>query len=221
MLPQTGMSTPPRYGGPASSDRPHGAHRFDVYSPKLQRQVTLFGRYALDLWTTLEASPQVISFCERPIKFPERGRNRCFDFWVSRPEADELLLLLRDNERPDGPGTPKQKMVAELEGTMLEGARIRCLDPVHVAGQKVALANWGAIIRDLSAFERFVPQSLCNELAVAMTQPQTIRQLQEGFVNHDNTMVRVAVYMLLHQGRASCKQLETHALGPDHLISAP
>lgn len=87
------MSTVPRYVQPVSSDRPQSAHRFDVYSPKLKRPLTLFGRHALDLWTTLEGSPQVRSFCERPLKIPGNGKHRCFDFWVSRADGEELLVL--------------------------------------------------------------------------------------------------------------------------------
>lgn len=69
------MSTAPRFVEPAVMDRPPKAHRFDVFSPKLGRQVTLFGRDALDLWTTLEGSPQVLSFCERPMRIP--GASNC------------------------------------------------------------------------------------------------------------------------------------------------
>lgn len=214
------MSTAPRFVEPAVMDRPHKAHRFDVYSPKLKRQVTLFGRNALDLWTTLEGSPPVLSFCERPMKVPGASKHRCFDFWVRRADGEELIVLLRESERDGANPTSKHETLAKLDGTTLDGALVRCFDPEHMADHAIALANWGSMIRDLSAFERFVPQTLCKELAAAIAQPKSIRQLQEEFAPHDSTTIRIGIYLLLHRGQAVCKQLATHILGPEHIIAA-
>lgn len=76
-------------------------------------------------------------------------------------------------------------------------------------------------IRDLSAFERFVPQSLCKNIADAIIEPRSIYELQEEFASHDSTTVKVGIYLLLHRGQAICKQITTHALGPDHVIATP
>ncbi len=215
------MSTAPRFVEPASSDRPHAAHRFDVYSPKLKRQVTLFGRNALDLWTTIEGSPLVLNYCERPAKIPGMPKNRCFDFWVHRADGEEFLVMLRESERADAEKPTRHQILAELDGKLHDGARVRCLDPDHMADHAIALANWGRMIRDLSAFERFVPHNLWKELAIAIAQPKSIRQLQEEFAPHDSTTVRIGIYLLLHRGQAVCKQIATHVLGPEHVIVAP
>lgn len=215
------MSTALRYIQPISSDRPPAAHRFDVYSPKLKRQLTLFGRGVLDLWTTLEGSPQVRSFCERPLKIPGNGKHRCFDFWVDRADGEELLVLLRESERKGSRAKAKHEAMAALDGTRLDGVLIRCLDPEDMTGHEIALANWGRVIRDLSAFERFVPQSLCKALADSIVEPRSIQQLQEEFASHDSTTVRVGIYLLLHRGQAACKQIATHPLGPEHVITVP
>jgi hypothetical protein len=215
------MSTALRFVGPVLSDRPYKAHRFDVYSPKLRRQVTLFGGDALDLWTTLEGSPQVLSFCERPMKIQGVSRSRCFDFWVRRADGEELLVLLRERERDGANPKSAHDILAKLNGTTLDGVLVRCLDPEHMADHAIALINWGSMIRDLSAFERFVPPALCKDLAAAITQPKSIRQLQEDFAPHDSTTIRVGIYLLLHRGQAVCKQIATHILGPEHVIAAP
>lgn len=41
---------PPRFVRAVNSTRPYGAHRFDLFGPKIGRRLTLFGRRALDLW---------------------------------------------------------------------------------------------------------------------------------------------------------------------------
>lgn len=48
------------------SGRPKGAPRFEFLAPKLKRGVTLFHPFQVRLWTLLESSPRVLSYCERP-----------------------------------------------------------------------------------------------------------------------------------------------------------
>ena len=46
--------------------RPRGAHRFEAFSLKLSRRVTLYRHAALEQWVLLETDPTVEAFCERP-----------------------------------------------------------------------------------------------------------------------------------------------------------
>jgi hypothetical protein len=49
---------------PFDSGRPKGASRFEFWAPKLKRRVTLFHAFQVRLWTQLESSPRVLSYCE-------------------------------------------------------------------------------------------------------------------------------------------------------------
>lgn len=211
------MESVPRYKEAVLNKRPYRSHRYDVYAPKLQRQVTLFGRNALDLWTSLEASAQVLTYCERPLLIPEARPQRAFDFWVQRPDGDELLILLREGDS-DSANEDAGTCVRKLDATTIDGIPIRCLDPNNMAQHRIALANWGTIIRDLAAFQRFVPEPLCRELLSTLGSGKTIGQLQSELTDFDSSTVRLAIYMLLHRGHAACKQLATLSLGPNHLI---
>jgi hypothetical protein len=51
---------------PVALARPRGAHRFEAFSLKLARRVTLYRFVALKQWVILEASPAVEAFCENP-----------------------------------------------------------------------------------------------------------------------------------------------------------
>jgi len=42
---------------PLTLPRPRGAHRYDVFSPKLGRRLTLYRRSAFEAWLILEADP--------------------------------------------------------------------------------------------------------------------------------------------------------------------
>jgi hypothetical protein len=51
MVGQTGVwsMTQPRFSRAVNNARPHGAHRCDLFGPKIGRRLTLFGRLAVDL----------------------------------------------------------------------------------------------------------------------------------------------------------------------------
>jgi hypothetical protein len=57
--------------------------RIEVFSPKLQRRLTLFSRDTQDAWILLEADPHVQSFCERPAYVGGKA-GRVLDFWVDQ-----------------------------------------------------------------------------------------------------------------------------------------
>jgi hypothetical protein len=214
------MESVPRYKESVLNRRPYHSHRYDVYAPKLQRQVTLFGRNVLDLWTFLEANAQVLTYCERPLLIPDTRPQRAFDFWVQRPDGDELLILLREDDS-DTANENAGVSVRALEAKTIDGIPIKCLDPNDMAQHRTALANWGTIIRDLAAFQRFVPEPLCRELLCSLGPGKTIGQLQSELTDFDSSTVRLAAYMLLYRGHAVCKQLATLPLGPNHVIERP
>lgn len=215
------MASAPRFRESAFNRRPYGCHRYDVYSPKLHRQITLFGRDALDLWTTLEASSQVLSYCERPLLIPDSRPQRAFDFWVQRSQGEELLLLKRTGELKADAEEDVALDAQALSDTSVQGISVRCIDPADLAQHRIALANWGSIIRDLAAFERFIPEPLYREIKANLGRGKTIAQLQSELPDFDGSTVRLAVYVLLHRGQAICSQLATGVLGSNHVIEHP
>ncbi|ASL48832.1 hypothetical protein bAD24_p00645 (plasmid) [Burkholderia sp. AD24] len=60
--------------------RPRGAHRYDVFTPKLGRRLTLYRRSAFEAWLMLEADPASRTFCERLGFMAVDGQRRVVDF---------------------------------------------------------------------------------------------------------------------------------------------
>jgi hypothetical protein len=65
-----------RYDNAIEIRRRPWQRRIEVYSPKIQRRLTLFSRDSHDAWILLEADPEVRSLCERPayVAGEEAGR---------------------------------------------------------------------------------------------------------------------------------------------------
>lgn len=215
------MACVPRFKESAFNRRPFGCHRYDVYSPKMHRQLTLFGRQALDLWVTLEASSPVLSYCERPLIIPGSRPARAFDFWVKRVEGEELLVLMRSRDQKPSDNDEPTSDIQALSGTLVEGIPIRCIDPRDMTDHQIALANWGSIIRDLAAFERFIPEPLCTSVKAKLDSRKSIAQLQSELSDFDASTVRLAIFLLLHRGEAVCSELATHRLTRNHFIARP
>lgn len=215
------MACVPRFKESASNRRPFGCHRFDVYSPKLHRQIMLFGRQALDLWVTLEASSSVLSYCERPLIIPGSNPARTFDFWVKRVEGEELIVLMRNHDQKSSDNDEPASNIQALTGTFVEGIPVRCINPSDMNDHQIALANWGSIIRDLAAFERFIPEPLCNDVKARLDSRKSIAQLQSELSDFDASTVRLAIFLLLHRGEAVCSELATDRLTRNHLIARP
>ena len=78
---------------PIAFARPRGAHRFDAFSLKLQRRLTLYRRSALEAWLMIESDPVVHSFCERPGLVRLDGQRCVADFWVRFADCEELVVL--------------------------------------------------------------------------------------------------------------------------------
>ena len=213
------MGVSPRFKQPAYNRRPFGSHRFDVFSPKISRQLVIFGMSAVDLWTTLEADPDILTFCERPMLIPDTRPCRAVDFWVESKHGEQLLVLQRSSAASGGDGvTPDETVTAP---SLIDGMAVRYVPISDFDQARTRLTNWGWIIRDLAAFSRFVPESLCREVAMSIGGGKSIAQLQSDLAEFDSSTVRLAVYLMLHRGQAVCRQLATHALAPTHVVELP
>ncbi|KWB49499.1 hypothetical protein WL35_07290 [Burkholderia ubonensis] len=89
----------PRFRSAVNDDaRPFGTHRFDVFGPKVDRPLTLYGLNAFYLWLRLEADSRVRTYCERPMRIPDTRPTRAVDFWVLEEGQERMLIVLRPSE---------------------------------------------------------------------------------------------------------------------------
>ena len=51
---------------PLTAKRARSLHRYQTWSPKLKRRISLYIRPSLSVWILIEASPDIEQFCERP-----------------------------------------------------------------------------------------------------------------------------------------------------------
>jgi hypothetical protein len=207
------MPNTPRFIEAADNTRPHLSHRYDVLAPKLKRNLTLFGLTSVEVWTMLEADPDVDCYCERPLVLPDTKPKRVIDFWVRRRTSEEFLFILRPSEVSAGLQDP-DSIPAFRSWAKANKINVIFLDPVDLSNQKVLLANWGQILRDVGAFGGLLPPGLADRVISVLKGGLSLQVLEQRLPEVDPVLVRVAAFAQLHKGRAICKSLNREILGP-------
>ncbi|ABR91924.1 Uncharacterized conserved protein [Janthinobacterium sp. Marseille] len=201
-----------RFHKPVDNTRPYGSHRYDVYGPKLGRMLTLFGQTALRAWTTLEADPEVASYCERPIVITHTKPKRVVDFWINRNGRDELWFLLRNSELSSTRLDSHQSQSFKHWAASNE-FDIKCTDPEDLENQSVYFENWGAIIRYLSANAKTIQSQLGNQICNLAKEPLTLNELQQHVREQDPIVVRTVLFSLVHEGKIRCLEIREKPIG--------
>jgi hypothetical protein len=208
-----------RFDVPAETRRPGKAHRYDVFGLKINRPLTFFQRHAVDTWIGLERDPAVTWYCERPLLINDPPIRQLADFYVIRNQKEEIWFLA-DEEDVDlpleerlGPGFVQWCRQADID--------IEIFDPDPASsGSKCATDNWAQILRELSAFGRYLPAQLADSVRHEIAEPQTLAKLESIFPTVDPILVKIASFSLLHQGRAACPDLETQPFSASMPICA-
>jgi hypothetical protein len=193
------MSESARFSAPLSAGRPRGARLIEGFSPKLRRRVRCFGRHAFDQWIRLEADPAALRFCERPLAFGEGENTRIADFWVGSRNGETLLVI--------GEDCPMREV--SIGGASLP---IRSVPIAELAAARQWIANWERMLPYIVACRTCLSDAVIQAVAAFVTAPMPLTQIERYFASSDPTLVRGAVFSLLHRGRLRAPQLHTHPL---------
>lgn len=207
-----------RFVQPATTRRPHKSHRFDVHGLKVSRAVTLFNKSPFHTWLDLESTPAVTWYCERPLVIDEAEKPRAVDFYVIRDGREQLWFCLTKAEvESNQPLLERCPGFAHwCEHHNIEVVFVDMTEPVD----NVARTNWGHIVRELSAFRRYVSADLVSAIRSELSEPKTIADLWRMFPTVDPIVIKVGVFQLVHQGLATGSELGYLPISPAMIFSA-
>jgi hypothetical protein len=188
---------------PVAFARPRGAHRLEVFSPKLDRRLTFHRRSALEQWILLEADPAVGAFCERPGFIQYGGQRYLAEFWVRYVDREELVLL--GDSIVDMDARPAIHL-AQAELT------VRSVLPAELAASRMWIDNWQRMLPYIVANRGLVSDALSHAIERFLRDPQRLLAIEREFSTGDPILVRAAVFGLLYSGRVCAQSLRTDAL---------
>ena len=188
---------------PMPVHRPRGAHRFEVFSPRLNRRITFTRRSILEQWVLLEADARVVEFCERPGFVQTNGNRREIDFWARYADLEELILVA--DSMPEL-GRPAIQSSSDLDQP------IRFVPAAELAAAKIWIDNWHRILPCIIATRGLVPQSFLDRIPLFLSAPRRLLDIQTDLSKGDPILVRAACFHLLHSGRIEAPSLHTQEL---------
>ncbi len=177
--------------------------RLEVFSPKLDRRLSLGSYQAWRCWVALEANPAITRFCERPCRVA--GKNSAtIDFWVQL-NADVFgeFWMLEVLDGDPGAGVPPSTSHAERAPLpkRLHERPVRLLGPELLASWEVPVANWSEILPYLVSYRRYRQPLLEQSVVVRLATNTRLADLLAAFSDHDASEVQAALYWLLASGR--------------------
>jgi hypothetical protein len=190
---------------PLALARPRSAHRFEAFSLKLARRVTLYRHVAIQQWVLLEANPTVKAFCERPGFVVIDGQRVLADFWVRYADRKELVIL--------GNAAIEFDTVPKAGGTLdIQGLSIRRVESAELVASRVWIENWRSMLSCLVANRRLLTRALSESIVRLLSQPKRLADIERQLSANDLVLVRASLVNLLREGRVSAPELHSQPL---------
>jgi hypothetical protein len=190
-------------GASGGANRPHGAHRFEVFSRKLSRRLTFYRRSMLDEWVLIEADPSIVTFCEQPRAVLIGEHRRLVDFSVRYIDREELLIVA-DSLCDEDEDLPAAVDVSALP--------LRLVPRAELVAARTWIDNGHRMLPSIVATRGLIPASLLNGIEGFAKQPRQLMTIEREFSTGDPTVVRAATFRLLHAGRLKAPDLHTESL---------
>ena len=190
---------------PVALARPRGAHRFEAFSLKLARRVTLYRFVALQQWVILEASPAVEAFCENPGFVIIGGQQILADFWIRYVDRHELVILSETAFEIDA--------VSKNGGTLdMQGLSIRRIESAELLAARAWIDNWRSMLPCLVANRKLLAPSLSESIVRLLSEPKRMADIERQLSSGDPVLVRASLFNLLREGRVSAPELHSQPL---------
>lgn len=201
------------FSKPLDIQRPYKSFRFDAYSLKAGRRITLYGKAALCQWLELEANPEVTSICERPLFVPESKPKRVIDFWAMEGGVSTFYLLLRNGEI--GGSFPLKLAYTDFcSWVAAEHGRIKEIGIDVFESRRVRLDNLLVIVEHLVSHKGQVTPTLIDRFDDELPQDFTLGQAEVLLADVDPMLARAAIFHLLSRGSLRCHSLDEIPLAP-------
>ena len=178
-MPKESLASLPR---PLDVRRLRWLHHYQAWSPKLKRRISLYSRPSVSVWALIEASPDIISFCERPGHVLIKGERVLADFWVEKAEQNQYFIL---------PGTPKLNVLDD-PGGLLDPLPLLDITQDWLLERNQLIANWMRILPLVTSCLPLLTTTLLDQVLARLSQPMRLIDVERALLpvvlnNSDDT----------------------------------
>lgn len=196
------------YQYPVHSIRPSKSHRFDFYSPKLGRPITLFSYPQLNQWSLLEAFPAVKTFCERPDTLElQDGKQLVIDFWIQKNRNEAFIVIIKDKS-------------PILRVTGRPTYRVTFVSQKSLGRWAIFADNWQSMLPYIVSHRKWCGDAETKLVASFVKRPMTLKELENQMSAQDSSFVRACVFRAIAQGQLRAPSLK-QSLWQQRLLILP
>lgn len=135
----------------------YGNNLWQAYSPKLGRNIKLYSDLEYHHWILVEATPEIVTFCEQPVRMLSRveGRDRAsyIDMWVKFKDGAEQyreLKYAKDLAQLEDKPFLRRQLFIQESWCRRNGAEHLVVTDEVVHANKLLLRNWRLILSILA-----------------------------------------------------------------------
>jgi len=182
----------------------YGSEYWEVYSPKLGRDVKLYSNVEWEHWLLLESDPNVIYFCEQPIRMlvqvGEKGSS-FIDMWVLFADHSEEYREVKLRKDVHAGRSAKQIAIQKLWCERNDFIH-RVVTELDLQKFRLQIENCkefiGFIPHDISLRHQKLQQSIID-IVVCHGQIQ-FKEVLVKFVGGSEQQIFSAIFTLIHAG---------------------
>lgn len=188
---------------PVAVGRPPFRHRYEVFSPKLERRITLYSWDAVLVWTLIEGVPEITQFCERPGLIQEQNHWRLADFWLEHTGHSEYWLL------PD----LNLPIIGSAPRIDLDAAQaIQRVVPDHLNQHAMFIRNWQSALPYVISNRRWISAQQCDRITTFCSDVQMLVDIERSELPADPVITRTVVFDLARRGALRSEDMDRRPL---------
>ena len=189
-----------RHTNPLSIPRRGGTRLIEGKSPKLGRRVRLFDYAIFAIWVGLEAQPEVVTFCEYPLRIGAAAQSPVIDFWVQGDSQEEYLVS------PVHPSSIEWPVA-------VNGVNLLMVSDAELAATSRWVQNWEFILSTLNGQDAISDASrLTKQILSLVDRPTPLAEIERRFVASGTPVVRASIFHLLRIGKLRAPSLRDQSL---------
>ncbi|WP_318766123.1 TnsA endonuclease N-terminal domain-containing protein [Lactiplantibacillus carotarum] len=185
----------------------YGNNRWEVYSPKIKRRVKLYSDLEYYHWLTIEMDPNIISFCEQPLKIPDTKSPLSNHNGFSIPDmimedTEHNYTIVEVKHRSELQNLRTQKQLKIQQGWAEDNKFAFRIFTDDILKQRYLLATYKQIIQCVASIEYEIIEPAMKLILSHYKKDQlvNIQQILSDQYGSKNTTLQ-ALYYLIYQGR--------------------
>lgn len=202
----------------------YGNNLWQAYSPKLRRTVKLYSDLEYHHWILVEATPEIVTFCEQPVRMQSRvdGRDRAsyVDMWVQWRDGTEQyreLKYAKDIAQLDFNQFLSRQLAIQAAWCKRHAIEHVVVTDEAVFANKLLLRNWRLILSVLANAKEADLRNLQAAIRkiVGSHGATSLGEIRAVLIGPTETIFQAAVFDLIQRGllKAPLESVElTYAL---------